>query len=179
MSEPRYRRLSNPNAAQKVISDIIAKRRNGSVPAPFQILLEVPELAMFTQDLGGFYRFDTGIEPRLTELIILTVTIHWRCDYAFELHAKYAKAAGLDSSIITDLRKRLTPTFGLDIDGRIAYDFAKDFITGADVSDRIFDAATARFGREKVVIMAGLVGFYCYISTLLRIFRVPVNADVT
>src|SRR5215468_210211 len=52
-------------SAQKPIYDAIAAARHGSVPQPFHVFLQAPELADRTQQLGALLRYRTGLPARL------------------------------------------------------------------------------------------------------------------
>jgi len=141
------------------------------VPTPFHVLLESPELAFHTQALGAFCRYRTGFQPRLSEMTVLIIAAHWGADYEFSVHAPIAKQQGVPETVIEAIRARETPTFD-DDDARLIYDFAITFFAENDVSDALFAEALKRFGRKRVVELAGILGYYSGLAMLLRIFRV-------
>jgi len=172
----RYRELAphELSPAQKALFDSIASTRGGVVPTPFHVLAESPELASLTQALGAFCRYRTGLSPRLSELAVLITAAHWGADYEFDVHAPEALKAGIAQSVIDALRVGKTPSLE-DDDSRLIYEFATVFYSARDVPDRLFADAVARFGRRRVVELAGVLGYYSGLAMLLRIFRVSLN----
>lgn len=171
-SPARYRELARDelSSAQKALFDAIASTRGGVVPTPFHVLAESPELASLTQALGAFCRYRTGLSPQLSELAVLITAAHWGADYEFDVHAPEALKAGIAQPVIDALRNGKTPP--LDGDSRLIYEFATTFYATRDVPDRLFADAVSRFGRRRVVELAGVLGYYSALAMLLRIFRV-------
>ena len=144
------------------------------MPTPFHVLAESPELASLTQALGAFCRYRTGLSPRLSELAVLITAAHWGADYEFDVHAPEALKAGIAQPVIDALREGTPPPLE-DDDSRLIYEFATVFYTTRDVPDRLFADAVARFGRRRVVELAGVLGYYSGLAMLLRIFRVSLD----
>jgi 4-carboxymuconolactone decarboxylase len=177
MNSPvRYRELERDelSAQQKALFDSIASTRGGVVPTPFHVLAESPELASLTQALGAFCRYRTGLSPRLSELAVLITAAHWGADYEFDVHAPEALKAGIAQPVIDALREGKAPSLD-DDDSRLIYEFATTFYATRDVPDRLFADAVARFGRRRVVELAGVLGYYSGLAMLLRIFRVSLD----
>jgi 4-carboxymuconolactone decarboxylase len=173
MSSPaRYRELTPGELSQeqKVLFDAIASTR-GVVPTPFHVLAESPQLASLTQALGAFCRYRTGLSPKLSELAVLITAAHWGAEYELAVHVPEARKAGVPEAAIDALRSGRTPPFD-DDDSRLIHAFATTFYATHDVPDALFEEAVARFGRRRVVELAGLLGYYSGLAMLLRIFRV-------
>jgi 4-carboxymuconolactone decarboxylase len=172
-SKARYREFARDElgAEQQRVFDAIAAPRGGQVPAPFHVLLESPELASLTQALGAFCRYRTGFAPKLSEMTVLIVAAHWGADYEFAVHAPIAKKEGVPDSVIAAIRAGATPEFD-DADAKLIHDFATTFFATKDIPDSLFEQAVTRFGRRRVVELAGVLGYYSGLAILLRIFRV-------
>lgn len=170
----RYREYTRDelSAEQQAVFDAIGAPRGGAVPTPFHILLESPQLAALTQALGSFCRYRTGFAPKLSELMVLITAAHWNAEYEFATHTPEARKAGWPDDAIAALRDGKMPVLE-DADSQLVYNFAKSFYQTHDVSDDLFNAAVTRFGRRRVVELAGVLGYYSMLAVLLRIFRVP------
>jgi 4-carboxymuconolactone decarboxylase len=172
-NKARYRESARAGLSgeQQRVFDAIGAPRAGQVPAPFHVLLESPELASLTQALGAFCRYRTGLAPKLSEMTVLIVAAHWGADYEFAVHAPIAKKEGVAESVIAAIRARTTPEFD-DADAKLIYEFATVFFATNDIPDALFEEAIARFGRRRVVELAGVLGYYSSLAILMRIFRV-------
>ena len=71
--------------------------------------LRNPELARRGQKLGELLRFETSLEPHLTELAILVCGRHWTSHHEWGAHKRLALAAGLDPQTIADIAARVPP----------------------------------------------------------------------
>ncbi len=169
----RYREFTADELTpeQKAVFDAIASTRGGIVPTPFHVLAESPQLASLTQALGAFCRYRTGLSPRLSELAVLITAAHWGADYEFAVHRPEALKAGISQAAIDALGAGKTPSFE-DDDSKLIYEFATTFFAKHDIPDALFHEAVARFGRRRVVELAGVLGYYSGLAMLLRIFRV-------
>ncbi len=96
---------------QKQIHDEIVSGPRGQVRGPLAIWLYRPELADRAQRLGQYCRYDTSLEPRLSELAILTTARIWDAAFEWQAHVPHALAGGVDSSIIDSLSADQTPSF--------------------------------------------------------------------
>ena len=173
MTAPRYREFKRDelSAEQQQVFDAIGAPRGGQVPAPFHVLLESPQLAQLTQALGAFCRYRTGFAPKLSELTVLIVTAHWNADYEVSVHAPIARKEGVPDAVIEAIRYRKKPALD-DPDAKLVYEFATSFLANNSISDAMFEAAMERFGRRRVVELAGILGYYSGLAMLLRIFQV-------
>ena len=176
--DARYRELKRDelSAGQQAVFDAIAAPRGGVVPAPFHVLLESPELCELTQALGAFCRYRTGLGAKLSELLVLITAAHWDAEFEFAVHAREAAKAGISQSVIAALRARRTPAFA-DAESKLIYDFTSTFFATRDVPDDLFEQAVEQFGRQGVVELTGVLGYYSGLAILLRIFHVPADAN--
>jgi 4-carboxymuconolactone decarboxylase len=169
----RYREFTADELTpeQKAVFDSIASTRGGIVPTPFHVLAESPQLASLTQALGAFCRYRTGLSPRLSELAVLITAAHWGAEYEFTVHTPEALKAGISQTTIDALGAGKKPALE-DDDSKLIYEFATTFFAKHDIPDALFQDAVARFGRRRVVELAGVLGYYSGLAMLLRIFRV-------
>jgi 4-carboxymuconolactone decarboxylase len=177
MTESRYRAFKREELSteQKTVFDAIGAPRAGVVPAPFHLLMESPELASLTSQLGAFCRYRTGFPPKLSELMVLITAAYWKAEFEFVVHAREAAKAGISDAVIEALRNGRLPDFE-DPESELVYDFATTFFSARDIPDPLFEKAIKQFGRRRVVEMSGVLGYYSSLAILLRIFRVPADA---
>jgi 4-carboxymuconolactone decarboxylase len=164
------------NTRQRSIYDEILTSR-GHLGGPFKIWLHSPELADRAQHLGQFLRYDTSLEPRLSELAILVVGRHYNCQVEFTLHERFAREADLAPDIIDALRHGDEPE-SLSPDENAIYSFARELVAQGTVTDATFDQARRVLGETSLVELTSLVGYYALVSMTLNTFQVPLSDSV-
>ena len=80
--------------------------------------------------------------------------------------------AGLTQEQIDAIAERREPVF-TDPDDRIVYDFASRYYRDHRVDDATYNRVVERFGDRAVVDLAGLIGYYSFVSVTLNVFEVP------
>jgi 4-carboxymuconolactone decarboxylase len=155
---------------QKPVYDAIAAARHGSVPKPFHVLLQSPELTEKAQQLGALLRYRTGLPARLSELAILVTAKHWEAHYEWSVHEPEARKAGVPDDAIRAIAAGTRPS--LTGDDALVYEFATSFYAKRDVPDEIFARAVERFGRKTVVELGAILGYYSMLAIVMGVFRV-------
>jgi 4-carboxymuconolactone decarboxylase len=155
---------------QKPVYEAIAAARHGSVPKPFHIFLQSPELTDRAQQLGALLRYGTGLPARLSEIAILVTAKHWDAHYEWSVHEGEARKAGVPEEVIRAIAARTRPA--VTGDDAVVYDFAASFFATRDVPDAVFSAAVVRFGQKTVVELASILGYYSMLAIVMGIFRV-------
>ena len=166
---PSVERLSTD---QRRVCDAIRSGPRGTVPDLFMALMHNAELADRVQALGALLRYETSLEPRLSELAILAVARHWSCQYEWHWHAPEAARAGLPDVVIEAIKHRRPPPLTAE-DGVTVYDFTCELQANRAVSDETYDKALALFGPAGVVELTALNGYYAMIAMTLNEHRVP------
>lgn len=164
------------DARQREIHDAIAAGPRGGVRGPLAIWLRRPELAANAQALGRYCRYETLLEPRLSELAILTIAKIWRAEYEWYAHKPAGLKAGLSPDIIEAIRTGGEPVFER-ADEAVVYAFSRAAHLDRAVPDEIFQQAVAILGEDAVVDLVGLLGYYGLISLTINIFNVSPPAD--
>ncbi|SMX32854.1 carboxymuconolactone decarboxylase family protein [Actibacterium lipolyticum] len=156
---------------QREIHDAIASGPRGGVRGPLAIWLHRPELAAKAQDLGRYCRYDSALEPRLSELAILTMARHWGAEYEWFAHKPAGLKAGLSADIVEAIRTGQTPQFASD-EEQAVYDVSLSVLETRGVSDDLFERAKAALGQDRLVDLIGVLGYYSLISMTLNVFRI-------
>ena len=164
--------LDNMKPEQRAVYAQTVAGRRGSVPANVMVWLRSPDLAARAQKLGELLRYDTSLEPRVSELAILIVARRWHTQYEWAVHVAEARKAGLSEAIIEAIRTGGVPTFA-DRDDRVIYEFASAVIADGNVSDDLYRSAVATLGEPAVVELVALLGYYSMVSFTLNVFDVP------
>lgn len=137
----------------------IAAGPRGRVEGPLAIWLHSPELANRAQMLGEFARYKTTLEPRLSELAILTTARHWTSHFEWAIHATIGEKAGLDPSVIASIKVDAQPEFAKD-DERIVHAFASELLKTGKITGETLGKARKLLGDNGSVELSAIVGYY-------------------
>jgi len=159
---------------QAVYDDIVAGPRGG-VRGPLAIWLNRPGLADKAQALGQYCRYDSSLSPLLSELAILVTARIWDAEFEWQAHVKHAQKAGLDQNVIDALRQNEEPIFRSDEES-VVYHVARDLNLNRKISNALYARAEAALGRDRLIDLIGVLGYYSLISMTINAFEVdPVN----
>jgi 4-carboxymuconolactone decarboxylase len=142
----------------------------GKVPAPMIAWLRNPELARRGQMLGELLRFNTSLEPMLTEMVILVCARHWTSHHEWTAHKALALAAGLDAGIVAAIAARAEPVFA-DDRLALAHRLASAMLRSGRLTDALYAEGTALLGELGMVEIVAVLGYYCWVSLTLNIFE--------
>jgi 4-carboxymuconolactone decarboxylase len=159
---------------QRVYRTIAGSR--GRVAGPFTALLLSPELADRVQHLGAFIRYDSSLEPRLSELAILVIARAVNSPFEWTAHEPHALRAGVTPAAVDAIREGNRPD-GLAADAAAVHDYTRGLVVDGDVTDATYDAARDAIGTVGVVELTVLIGYYRLLATTLRAHRLEPSDD--
>ncbi len=174
-------RLNTPNRNeldedQQVVYEAIASGPRGEVVGPLGVWLHRAALADKAQQLGQYCRYDSSLEPRLSELAILVTARIWDAGFEWDSHEPPARAAGLADNIINALAKDKEPDFDR-ADESVVYRVSRRLNIDRKLSDELYQEAEQLLGKERLVDLIGVLGYYALISMTIKAFEVdPINA---
>jgi 4-carboxymuconolactone decarboxylase len=158
--------------AQRKVHDAIVAGPRGRVEGPLRVWLLSPELAERAQELGAFCRYRTSLPPRLSELAILTTGAFWQAGFEWHAHAPIALKAGIPADALEAIRLGREPKFARE-DEKAVYEFSRELWTKRRVSDATYGRIADLLGKETVVELVGILGYYGLISMTINTFEVP------
>ncbi len=149
-----------------------------AVRGPLALWIHRPELASAVQDLGTYIRFGTSLGPKLTELAILTTAKVWKSEFEWYAHKPMAEAAGLSGAVIEAVRTGTPPPYEEE-DERAVHEFVLEAQTARAVSDALYDRTIKVLGKDRLVDLVGVTGYYSFVSLTLNTFHIlpPEEAD--
>jgi len=134
--------------------------RGGQLHEFYRALLHTPGLASAWFDFNNAVRFETGLDDRTRELIIMRVAVLTACEYVFSVHkALYVKPAGVTPNEVEGLRNvvKAAPFGGRD-SALLAY---VDAMTrDLEVPDSVFADLRGHFSDREVVEVTVLTAAY-------------------
>jgi 4-carboxymuconolactone decarboxylase len=165
--------LTELSPRQQEISDRIASRRGGT-RGPFLVWLRSPELCEKVEALGAYCRFESALNPRLRELILLIAARHFDAQYSWNAHVGKAADLGVSADSLQALAANEEPSFASP-DEQVLYEFSTAILRDHFVSDETFGRALGEFGEQGVVDVIGSLGNYSMLAMLLNTFQVDLQ----
>jgi len=161
------------SAEQEQAATAFAAARHQPVFGPFEPLLYSPQLMTAARAMGDYLRFRPSIGTTLSELAILLTARHWSQDYEWSVHYPLALKAGIPAAVADAIGAGRRPE-AMSEDQAIVYDFTGELQREQRVSDATYARAEQRFGRQGVVDLAGLCGYYTLLAMELNLAQYPV-----
>jgi 4-carboxymuconolactone decarboxylase len=162
--------------AQQQVADAIAAGPRGSVRGPLAVWLNRPGLAAKAQELGQYCRYDSALEPHLSELAILVMARTYSAEFEWYAHKPIAIKAGLSEAAVEAIRLGQDPDL-TDPEASVVYRVARAALDTRQLPDDLYAEAEATLGRDRLVDLVGVLGYYSLISLTLNIFRISPPAD--
>lgn len=161
------------------IAALVAKirgARGGRLLNLYRALLHAPGLASAWLDFNNAVRYETELDDRTRELVIMRVAALTGCGYVLKIHAeRYAEPAGVTQKQVEALSARDVPAlFGPRERALLAY---VDAMTrDVEVPDATFDALRDHYTERQRVELTVLIGAYNMQTRLLKALDIePVN----
>lgn len=163
--------MDQMTAEQHAVHDAAVAGKRGRMPPPALAWIHSPDLAMRTQHLGEFIRYDTAFGPALVEIPILVTAKYWRSHYEWWAHRRLAETAGLDAAIINAIRDA-KPLPKVEEKVQILHDYAKSLHETKQVPMPLHNRMLAAWGPRGVAEIIGTCGYYTLVSMTLNGFDV-------
>jgi len=145
------------------LADLIAKiraGRRGTLINVYKLLLHTPALAACWLDLVSTARFETALDGRLREIVIIRIGYLNRTAYVVKQHVPQLSAPeGLSQAECDALADWQGSPF-FDARERAALAFADAMTRDVAVPDAVFDGLRPHFDERQIVELAVLAGIY-------------------
>lgn len=159
------------DAHGKEIWDAVAAPRGGAVGGPFSVWMATPEIAAGANELGNALRLRGGLPGHIFELVTLLCARHWRSYYPWAVHLRLARERGLSERTINAVAVG-DPPVGLAQDERCAWSLTECVLRRGRPDDDLFAAALTAFGRDGLIELTSVIGFYTMASIVARTFDI-------
>ena len=133
---------------------------------PGGIRLNSSKLAVLTQPLNSYLRWETGIPGAIRELAILVVGRAQDCQFEWVQHEGQALKEGLSTKTIDVVRHR-SPVDGLDETEAAVITLGREIFETKRVRSETFAKALAIFGKTDLVDLLSLMGLYAATAAML------------
>jgi 4-carboxymuconolactone decarboxylase len=157
---------------QKSAAAELAAGPRGGVRGPFIALLRSPELMRRLQKVGEYLRYQSPLERRLAEFVMLIVARHLTQQFEWQVHYPLAIEAGLARASADALAQGARPAHMRE-DEETVFDFCAELLQRQGVAEPTYRAAVARLGERGVVELVCLVGYFITVSLVLNVAHTP------
>ncbi len=156
------------SAEQKQAAADFEAARKTPVFGPFEPLMHSPQVMSQARAMGDYLRYKSAIGSTLSELAILVTAREWSQDYEWTVHYPIALKAGIKADIADAVADSRRPV-GMSDDEEIVYEFTTELLRTKRVSDRTFARADKRFGKQGIVDLTGIAGYYTLLAMQLNV----------
>lgn len=172
---PIPERESLDAGGQRAWDSIVGSR--GRVVGPFQMLMHHPIVAERVAALGEVLRFQSSLKGDDRELAILAAGREVGALYEWAAHEPLGLKEGTRPEAIDVLRHN-KPTTGLTPREALIIDTARALYHEHTLSDDHYARAESELGRQGLIELVTLVGYYGMIGFVLNTFDVDLPAGV-
>jgi 4-carboxymuconolactone decarboxylase len=163
------------DAQRKAAEEMIAGPRKG-VKGPFVPLLRSPELMDRLQKVGEYLRFQSSLEQRISEFIMLVVSREWSQHFEWFVHVPLGRKAGISGDTIAALAEGRRPS-DMSESEAVVYDFCEELLRTRGVSETTYRRAVMRFGENGVIDILGVAGYFTTVSMIMNVAHTPPPED--
>jgi 4-carboxymuconolactone decarboxylase len=161
---------------QKAAAAALIAGPRGAVFGPFIPLMRSPELMDRMQKVGEYLRYQSALETRINEFVMLIVSRQWTQQFEWCMHYPLALKSGVKAETLDALAEGRRPT-GMAEDEEIAYEVCDELARTHGVSDQTYARAVAQFGERGLVDMLSLIGYFTTVSIVMNVARTPPLKD--
>lgn len=143
---------------------------------PWVPLLRSPEVMTRVRAMGDYLRYNTSLEPRLSEFLILLTAREWTQQYEWYAHRDIALEAGISPEIVAAIAEGRRPD-GMADDHAVLFAIFSELNHTKQVSDATYARAIQLFGERGVIDTVGLIGYYTLLAMAMNTARTQVPDD--
>jgi 4-carboxymuconolactone decarboxylase len=175
---PVPRREDLPPETQAVWDKVV--QPDGRLRGPHAALIYVPSISERVNEIGNHLRGEGGLSGADRELAICATVREGEARFAWQAHEAAAKREGTRPEAI-ELLRRNAPPDGLTPREQVIVEVVRSLAREHGLSDALFERALAELGREQLVELVALSGYYRLVGYVLNAFGVdlPPNAAPT
>lgn len=141
----------------------------GGLTGPAGIQLHSPQYRRQFMAMNDFLRFQSGIEPRMREIAILSAARETNHQYEWCGHEPMALKIGVEPELIEIIYSR-GPLDGVDHADAAIIRLVREAVGDGKVTSGTYADAHILLGNRMLVNLCGLIGHYLSVGVLLRVF---------
>jgi 4-carboxymuconolactone decarboxylase len=160
--------INEMNEKQRAAADAIIAGPRKAIFGPFVPLIHAPEIMASIGSLGEVLRFRGALSDRIRELVICFVSRETSNQFEWQTHAPLAIKAGTSQATIDALSTGTRPR-QLPADEEIVLDFVAELLKNNGVSDQTYAEVESRVGKQGVVELTTLVGYFVMVCWVMNV----------
>lgn len=164
--------LADMTPEQRAAAQAVIDGPRGALYGPFVPLLRSPELMNRLQKVGEYLRYQSSLQTRVNEFVMLIVSRQWTQQFEWCMHYPLALKAGVQPETLDALADGRRPA-GMAPDEEIAYEVCDELARTHGVSDATYRRAVDTFGERGLLDMLGLIGYFSTVSMVMNVARTP------
>ena len=157
--------------------DDIADMRNGFAGQlnVYRTMAHHPALLRAWTDLREHVVNNSALGRELNEVVILRSALRLRSEYEWKHHVVRARRCGFDDERIRRLRG---PTCNMEAEDAILAGAVDEVFETHALSPRTVETLLDRYGKEGLIDLIAIVGFYNTLGVLLNTCSTPLDDDI-
>lgn len=146
---------------------------------PGGVRLHSPALAELHRGEAHYLRHETGLEPKIREIAILTSAREHDSQFEWQQHERVGLRVGVSPETI-DVIKHLKPVDGLDETEALVIEVGRQLFREHKLSSELFARARETFGEQKLIDLLANMGSYAATAILLAAvdMQVPLDEEI-
>ena len=160
------------NQDQKDLHDEILSGPRTQIAGPMHTWFLNPNYGSLIEKVGAFCRYETSLEPRLSELAIILVARHWNADVEWFAHSQIAINSGVLQETVDAIQINERPSF-IKEDEELIFDITKSILDTKGLTDELFKRAEDKIGKQSLLDLTAIIGYYCNVAIQLNVFEIP------
>jgi 4-carboxymuconolactone decarboxylase len=157
---------------QKNLHDEILSGPRTQIAGPMHTWFLNPSYGSLIEKVGAFCRYETSIEPRLSELAIIIVARHWNANVEWFAHSEIAIKSGILQETVEAIELNKRPDFKKE-DEALIFDITKSILDTKGLTDELFKRAEDTIGKTSLLDLTAIIGYYCNVAIQLNVFEIP------
>lgn len=158
------------------VADEVRTNRAGALPNLYRTLLHSPPVCEGWLRLGTALRHESGLEPRLRELVTCLVAAQTESAYEWAHHRPLAGREGITDAQFAALAGAVDWA-QFDEPERASLALARSVVHNEMVSDELFARVRADLGDGGAVELVALASYYSGVARFLKALDVDIEDD--
>lgn len=178
---PLVKREDLPEGAKAIFDE--HHDPNGDTHAGMQgpggVRLHSPRLAELHRPEARYLRHQTGLDPRIREVAILTSAREHDSQFEWQQHERVGLREGVPPETI-DVIKHRKPVDGLDETEALVIEIGRQLFREHKLSSELFARARETFGEQKLIDLLANMGSYAATAILLAAvdMQMPLDEEI-